>query len=104
VFINATIDSTALQQKFVVAVMPRNLTGVDSKDLAFPGHYLVAVDSEGNANAGSLNVTRGAVVYSALGLSIVKPDSDGTFDVTGPSGAHHTYTAREPWARFVPVE
>ena len=28
----------------------------------------------------------------------------GTFDVTGPSGTSHTYTAPAPWARFIPVE
>jgi hypothetical protein len=104
VFVDAMVNSTALEQHFVVANIPFDKTGLGGSDLTFPGQYLVAVDSAGNANGGILNVTRGHVVYSAPGVAIVKPDSSGTFDVTGPSGTKHTYTAPEPWARFIPVE
>jgi hypothetical protein len=104
VFVGATVNSTALEQHFVVANIPFALTNAAGNDLAFPGQYLVAVDSTGNANGGSLTVTRGKTVFTMTGFAIVKPDSTGTFDVTGPSGTKHTYTAPEPWARFIPVE
>jgi len=87
--------------------IPFDKTGVGTNDLSFHGQYLVAVDSAGNANGGSLTVTRGSVVpltTSIPGFAIVKPDSTGTFDVIGPSGTKHTYTAPAPWARFIPVE
>jgi len=107
VFANATINGTPLEAKFVIANIPFDKTGLGGSDLSFPGQYLVAVDSAGNANGGSLTVTRGSVVpltTSITGFAIVKPDSTGTFDVTGPSGTKHTYTAPTPWARFIPVE
>ncbi|HEU5407836.1 MAG TPA: hypothetical protein VFU48_08710 [Nitrospira sp.] len=80
------------------------MTGLGGTDLAFPGQYLLAIDSQGNANGGSLTVTRGTVVSSMKGFAIVKPDTTETFDVTGPSGTQYTYTAPGPWARFIPVE
>lgn len=104
VFVNTTINSTALQQSFVVANIPFAETGLGGTDLAFPGQYLIAVDSQGNVNNGSLTVTRGSVVWSMPGFAIVQADSTGTFDVTGPSGVSHTYTAPTPWARFIPVQ
>lgn len=104
VIINATVNGAALEQRFAAAVIPSTLIGAGNGDLAFPGQYLVAVDSAGNANGGSLTVTRGKTVFTMTGFAIVKPDSTGTFDVTGPSGTKHTYTAPEPWARFIPVE
>jgi len=107
VFANATISGTPLEAKFVIANIPSDKTSVGTNDLSFPGQYLVAVDSAGNANGGSLTVTRGSVVpltTSIPGFAIVKPDSTGAFDVIGPSGTKHTYTAPTPWARFIPVE
>jgi len=107
VFVDATVNSTALESKFTIAVIPFDKTGLGTNDLNFPGQYLIAVDSAGNANGGSLTVTRGSVVpltTSIPGFAIVKPDSTGTFDVIGPSGTKHTYTAPTPWARFIPVE
>jgi hypothetical protein len=107
VFVDATVNSTALESKFTIAVIPFDKTGLGTDDLNFPGQYLIAVDSAGNANGGSLTVTRGSVVPltpSIPGFAIVQPDSTGTFDVKGPSGASHTYTAPAPWARFIPVE
>jgi hypothetical protein len=103
VFVDATVGGTALESSFVVANIPFAQTGLGSNDLAFPGQYLVAVDGAGNANGGNLSVTRGSVVWSMPGFAIVQPDSSGTFDVTGPSGTKHTYTAPKPWARFIPV-
>jgi hypothetical protein len=107
VFVDATINGTALESKFTVAVIPFDKTGLGTDDLNFPGQYLIAVDSVGNANGGALKVTRGTLVWSTPGIpgfAIVKPDSTGTFDVVGPSGTSHTYTAPAPWARFIPVE
>jgi hypothetical protein len=104
VFVDATVNGTALQATFVVANIPFNQTGLGGTDLAFPGQYLIAIDGQGNANGGSLTVTRGTVVWSMQGFAIVQPDSTGTFDVTGPSGTSHTYTAPGPWARFIPVQ
>jgi CARDB len=104
VYVNATVNGTALQQSFVVANIPFAKTGLGGTDLMFPGQYLVAVDGQGHANNGSLTVTRGSVVWSMTGFAIVQPDSTGTFDVTGPSGTKHTYTAPGKWARFIPVE
>jgi hypothetical protein len=106
VFANATINSTLLESKFTIANIPSNLAGLNGA--AFPGQYVIAVDNAGNANGGNLAVTRGSVVWSMPGFAIVKPDSTGTFDVTGPSGTKHTYTApiigQTTWARFIPVE
>ena len=104
VSVAATVNGTALQQSFVVANIPFAETGLGTPGLTFPGQYLIAVDSQGNANNGTLKVTRGSVVWSMTGFAIVQPDSTGTFDVTGPSGVSHTYTAPKPWARFIPVE
>lgn len=104
VIVDASVNGAALQSKFVAANIPFNQTGLGGTDLAFPGQYLIAIDSQGNANNGSLTVTRGTVVWSMPGFAIVKPDSTGTFDVTGPSGMQHTYTAPAPWARFIPVD
>jgi hypothetical protein len=104
VSVDATVNGTSLHTHFVIANIPFQYTGVGSDDLAFPGQYVIAVDNEGKANGGSLNVTRGTVVWSMKGLAIVKPDSTGTFDVIGPAGLKRTYTAPEPWARFIPVE
>ena len=106
VFANATINGTPLESKFTIANIPSNLAGLNGA--AFPGQYAIAVDSAGNANGGNLAVTRGSVVWSMPGFAIVKPDSTGTFDVTGPPGTKHTYTApiigQTTWARFIPVE
>ncbi len=105
VLVEATINSTPLESHFTVAnKIPSNLTGTSPDDLNFQGHYIIAVDSQGNANGGTLTVTRGSVVWSMPGFKIVKPDSTGTFEVTGPSGTPHTYTSPDPWARFIPVE
>lgn len=103
VFANATVNGTPLESKFVIANIPFDKTGLGTNDLSFPGQYLVAVDSSGNANGGTLTATRGTLVWSMPGLAIVNPDSTGTFDITGPSGTSHTYTAPTPWARFIPV-
>jgi hypothetical protein len=105
VVVDVTVNGTALEERFAVAVVPPQFTGsIGINELSFPGQYLVAVDSAGNANGGTLAVTRGKTVFTMTGFAIVKPDSTGTFDVTGPSGTKHTYTAPEPWARFIPVE
>lgn len=104
VSVDAVINGTTLHQHYCVANIPFSLIGATGDSLNFPGQYLCAVDADGKANGGSLDVTRGTIVFSMSGFAIVKPDSDGTFDVTGPSGKRHTYTAPEPWARFIPVD
>jgi hypothetical protein len=104
VLVDATVNGTPLHQSFVVADIAFAETGIGGNDLTFPGQYLVAVDSQGNANNGLLNVTRGTVVFAMTGFAIVRPDATGKFEVVGPSGVKHTYTAPEPWARFIPVE
>jgi hypothetical protein len=62
--VSAMVNGNALQQSFVVANIPFAQTGLGGTDLTFPGQYLVAVDSQGNANNGTLKVTRGSVVWS----------------------------------------
>jgi len=107
VTVDATVNGTALQQSFVVAVIPSAETGLSNNltDLVSPGQYLVAVDGQANANGGTLTVTRGKLVCSMTGFAIAKSnDGTGTFDVTGPSGVSHTYTDPSPWARFIPVQ
>jgi hypothetical protein len=101
--VDATVNAIALHRHFAVANIPFSLIGATNGTLNFPGQYLVAVDSQGNANAGSLTVTRGTVVWSMPGFAIVQADTTGTFDVVGSSGAQHTYTSAGPWARFIPV-
>ncbi len=67
--------SEVSKSPFVVANIPFAETGLGTPGLTFPGQYLVAVDSQGNADNGTLNVTRGSVVWSMTGFAIVQPDS-----------------------------
>jgi len=107
--VNANINGTALHTNFAVGNITLSCIGALNA-LNVPINYLVAVDTAGNAVNGTLTVTRGTSVWPTVcgtpisGFLVVKPDATGTFDVTGPSGTPHTYTAIDPWARFIPVE
>ncbi len=94
-----------------VAIAPLNLVGSGpGLPPSFPGDYLIAADAAGNALNSNFTVTGGSIVWpnpgslTATGFAIVKPNSTGTLDVTGPSGATHTYSLPDPWARFISVE
>jgi len=107
--VDANIKGTALHTNFAVGNITLSCIGaVNALNVSFS--YLVAVDSAGNAVNGTLTVTRGTTIWPTecgtpiSGFLVVKPDATGTFDVTGPSGTPHTYTAIDPWARFIPVE